>query len=166
MIKRDTLGMACRAAEEVRALDCVVRDERRLESSSIRGSAVAPGNGATLWVENKNAISSAIAYRTRPFFLSLFQTLFVGPVGGMAYDNSEDLTNELGRLGVSAADQTAIVNMNPNGSYVIWRIEVPDSNTQAFGIPLHDGDMPDESNDIVITVSWRILLSSMSSEPS
>jgi hypothetical protein len=34
----------------------------------------------------------------------------------MAYDNTEDLTSELGRLEVSAADQTAIVNMNPNGS--------------------------------------------------
>jgi hypothetical protein len=85
------------------------------------------------------------------FYLSLFQTLFVGPAGGLAFDNTADLTNELGRLGVSSADQTAIVNMNPNGSYVISKIEVPDSNTQAFGIPLHDGDLPDESNDIVIT---------------
>jgi hypothetical protein len=85
------------------------------------------------------------------FYLSLFQTLFVGPVGGLVYDNTSDLTNELGRLGVSADDQTAILNMKPNNSYVISKLEVPDSDTLAFGIQLHDGDLPDESNEIVIT---------------
>jgi hypothetical protein len=65
------------------------------------------------------------------------------------YDTVAELEQSLGILGLTPVQQTAAVNAN--AMYILSGLSVPDSVAKNFGISLHDGDMPDEFNEITFT---------------
>jgi hypothetical protein len=60
-----------------------------------------------------------------------------------------ELQQSLTILGLTADQQTAAVNANT--MYILSGLSVSDYTAKNFGIQLHDGDMPDEYNEITFT---------------
>jgi hypothetical protein len=75
---------------------------------------------------------------------------FIGAIILNNYQNAADLQQALGRLGLTPAQQTQIVNaLTKNGSmFVMSGVSVTNAVAESFGIELHDGEMPDEPNQI------------------
>lgn len=65
------------------------------------------------------------------------------------YDTVADLQQSLGILGLTAAQQNAAVSAN--AMYILSGLSVSDNTAKNFGIQLHDGDMPNEFNEITFT---------------
>ncbi|HEX3435208.1 MAG TPA: hypothetical protein VHT24_00455 [Pseudacidobacterium sp.] len=85
------------------------------------------------------------------YLLSIFQEGFVGQVTALQLSTS-DLTNDLGRFGVDPQHSALILGLQVGQTYLLSDQEIPDSFAKiSFGIPLHDGDMPDEANQIQFT---------------
>jgi hypothetical protein len=67
----------------------------------------------------------------------------------LLYDTVADLAQTLGVLGLTADQQTAAVNANT--MYILSGLSVSDNTAANFGIQLHDGNMPNEHNEITFT---------------
>jgi hypothetical protein len=86
------------------------------------------------------------------FFLSVFQTHWQGLVNAQGPLNEADFRQQLGLMQLSQGVQDQIAAIQPGQSFVFSDIGVPDFLAETdWGMPLHDGDKPDEDNQIVFT---------------
>jgi hypothetical protein len=78
---------------------------------------------------------------------------FIGPIVFNSYPDAATLQQSLGRLGLTAAQQSQIITAltNSGSMFVMSGITVSDATAQNFGIQLHDGEAPDEPNQILFT---------------
>ena len=76
----------------------------------------------------------------------------IGTITPMLFDSVADLQLTIRFLNLTPAQQAAAENVAAGSMYILSGLSVPDSVAQlTFGILLHDGDMPDEPNNIVFT---------------
>jgi hypothetical protein len=75
---------------------------------------------------------------------------FIGSINLNNYSNEADLQQAMGRLGLTADQQNQIITglTNNLSIFIMSGISIPDNVAKNFGIELHDGDMPNEPNEI------------------
>ena len=83
------------------------------------------------------------------YLLSVFQEGFIGNVNTRPYDKS-DLTNALGMFEVNQQNQDLILAITVNQTYVLSDHDIADGYAVNW-VALHDGDQPDEQNQIQFT---------------
>ena len=78
---------------------------------------------------------------------------FIGPIVFNSYPDAATLKQSFGILGLTAAQQNLILTTltNSGSMFVMSGISVSDATAQNFGIQLHDGEAPDEPNQILFT---------------
>ncbi len=74
-----------------------------------------------------------------------------GGAGLRNYDNVADLQGSFNFLGLTAAQQTTAMSVNEGEMYIQSGVSVPDNIATNFGIQLHDGNFPNEPNEITFT---------------
>jgi hypothetical protein len=74
-----------------------------------------------------------------------------GSVALRNYDNVADLQGSFNFLGLSSGQQAAAINVNEGEMYIQSGLSVPDNIAVNFGIQLHDGNFPNEANEITFT---------------
>ena len=86
------------------------------------------------------------------YAMTLSVPWIIGDITPMLFDSVADLQMTIRFLNLTADQQTAAISVAEGSMYILSGLSVPDSVAQmTFGILLHDGDMPDEPNDIVFT---------------
>ncbi len=86
------------------------------------------------------------------YALGISVPAFIGTTNMYNYDNQADLLQSLGRMGLTQSQQNQILTaLASGGMYVLSGVGIPDAVATSFGIELHDGSMPNESNQIDFT---------------
>lgn len=75
---------------------------------------------------------------------------FIGSINLSNYQTEADLRQSLGRLGLTAAQQNQVVAgvANNLSLFILSGVSIPNNVAKGFGAEFHDGEMPNEPNDI------------------
>jgi hypothetical protein len=78
---------------------------------------------------------------------------FIGQILMVSYNDAASLTQSLGRIGLSPQQQNQIVNaLTPAlPMFVMSGVSITNQVAESFGIELHDGETPDEHNQIQLS---------------
>ncbi len=87
------------------------------------------------------------------FAMGISVPQFIGAIGLLNYDDEASLRQSLGVMGLTAAQQNELIaGVAASGAMFVMSGVSIDNNVAAnFGIHLHDGEMPNESNEIQFT---------------
>ena len=87
------------------------------------------------------------------FAMGISVPQFIGAIGLLNYDDEASLRQSLGVMGLTAAQQNELIaGVATSGAMFVMSGVSIDNNVAAnFGIHLHDGEMPHESNEIQFT---------------
>jgi hypothetical protein len=87
------------------------------------------------------------------FAMGISVPQFIGAISLLNYDDEATLRQSLGVMGLTAAQQNQLITgVAASGAmFVMSGVSITNGVAANFGIHLHDGEMPQESNEIQFT---------------
>jgi hypothetical protein len=78
---------------------------------------------------------------------------FIGPIFFNTFPDQATLELTFGLMGLTAAQQNQILSALTNSQtmYVLSGVSIADAEAELLGIELHDGEQPNEANQILFT---------------